>query len=225
MNSLAFVTSKLGNVQSKTRSIATEVYNAARKNGHEVWFMWGMGGGKEHGSGYALDFMVRNEAGGDFVRNYLWANRKRLGLRHVIWEQHITSTVVSPGVRRKMSDRGNSTENHYDHNHAWFFPGTYIAPPKSGGAKPAPVKKPPTKKPVKKVRTLALGNSGSDVKQLQKELKRVFPAYAGKLVLDGKFGPKTLAAVRIFQARSGLARDGRVGPATRAKLKKYGVRL
>ena len=45
--------------------------------------------------------MVNDEAAGDFVRDYVWANRKRLGLEHVIWEQHITSTKVQPFGRRK----------------------------------------------------------------------------------------------------------------------------
>ena len=129
--SLAYVTSRLGEVKPETSSIAEELYWAARKAGHEIWFMWGMGTSAEHKTGLALDLMVRNNAGGDFVRNYLWTHRKRLRLRHVIWEQHITSTVNQPGVRRKMSDRGNPTANHFDHVHTWHFAGKY-QPPSSG---------------------------------------------------------------------------------------------
>jgi hypothetical protein len=72
--------------------------------------------------------MVRNEAAGDWIRNYIWKNRERLRLQHVIWEQHITSTVTQPGVRRKMADRGSVTENHYDHVHVLFFAGSYRKP-------------------------------------------------------------------------------------------------
>lgn len=126
--SLAYVTSRLGNVKSETRKIAEELYNAAKKAGHDIWFMWGMGTSAEHKTGLALDLMVHNNAAGDFVRNYLWANRKRLRLRHVIWEQHITSTVNQPGVRRKMEDRGNPTANHFDHVHTWHFGGQYQPP-------------------------------------------------------------------------------------------------
>lgn len=126
--SLAYVTSRLGSVKPETRAIAEELYNAAKKAGHDIWFMWGMGTSAEHKTGLALDLMVHNNAAGDFVRNYLWTNRKRLRLRHVIWEQHITSTVNQPGVRRKMEDRGNPTANHFDHVHTWHFGGAYQPP-------------------------------------------------------------------------------------------------
>ncbi len=125
MSEWNYVSSRLGSVKEETRKIAQEVFEAAQRAGHDIWFMWGMGSSVEHASGTALDLMVHNEAAGDFVRDYLWENRKRLRLRHVIWEQHITSTVIQPGVRRRMADRGNPTANHYDHVHTWHFPGSY----------------------------------------------------------------------------------------------------
>lgn len=128
MSNWDYVSSRLGSVKEETRHIAKEIYDVAYESGHEIWFMWGMGSSVEHSSGTALDLMVRNEAGGDFIRNYIWANRQRLRLRHVIWEQHITSTVNQPGVRRRMADRGNDTANHYDHVHVWFFEGAYQPP-------------------------------------------------------------------------------------------------
>jgi hypothetical protein len=137
-----YVSSKLGAVKPETKKKAEEIFLAARKAGHEIWFMWGMGSSAEHKTGRALDLMVRNEAAGDWIRNYIWANRARLRLQHVIWEQHITSTVTQPGVRRAMADRGNSTENHYDHNHVLFLTGPYVTP---GNTIPKPPVKPPTK--------------------------------------------------------------------------------
>jgi hypothetical protein len=125
MSAFSYVSSRLGNVKPETRLIAQEIHSAAEAAGHEIWFMWGMGTSTEHSSGLALDLMVRNEAGGDFCRNYLWEHRVRLRLRHVIWEQNITSTVIHSGVRRKMADRGNPTANHFDHVHTWHFAGTY----------------------------------------------------------------------------------------------------
>lgn len=223
---LTHVTSKLGAVKPETRAIAAELFAEASKAGHEIWFMWGLGSSGEHASGTALDLMVHSEAAGDFVRDYIWANRKRLHLRHVIWEQHITSTVVQPGVRRLMADRGNTTENHYDHVHVWFYPGTYVAPAVAGATAPKPSPKPPAKKPAVQVRVLRRGTRGADVKRLQSEFNRVFPGYPGpKLIVDGDFGPATERNVKEFQRRAGLTDDGVVGPKTRARLKSMGVRL
>jgi len=122
----------IGNVSAKCRSIAREVFDAAQNAGHDIWFMWGDGSQPDHVYNRppkncpVLDFMVRNKRAGDWVRDYIWAHRERLGLRHVIWWQHITSTVVQPGVVRKMADRGSPTKNHFDHNHAEFKAGEYI---------------------------------------------------------------------------------------------------
>lgn len=228
MSTFAFASSKLGKVDPETYSIAREIHTAAAKEGHDIWFMWGMGTSGEHATGNALDLMVRNEAAGDWIRNYIWANRRRLRLKHVIWEQHITSTVVQPGVRRLMADRGSTTENHYDHNHVLFYPGPYQAPSLTTPVvKPKPKPK-PTTKPVVKVRTLRRGSNGADVKRLQSEMNRVFPGYPGPLlVVDGDFGKNTEDDVMEFQRRTRrqLKVDGIVGPATRALLKSHGVRL
>lgn len=144
MTTYAYASSKLGKVAAATKSISKEVFDAAAEAGHEIWFMWGYDGdvsNTEHHSGRALDFMVRNHAGGQWVRNYIWANRKRLRLQHVIWEQHITSTVTSPGVVRQMADRGNTTANHMDHVHALFFAGSYQKPSPSSPHPSTPGKK------------------------------------------------------------------------------------
>jgi hypothetical protein len=226
LSTFAFASSKLGMVAPETYSIAREIHEAATKAGHDIWFMWGMGRSGEHATGHALDLMVKNEAAGDFVRNYIWANRARLRLRHVIWEQHITSTVVQPGVRRLMADRGNTTENHFDHNHALFYSGAYQAPSlMTPVVKPKPKPK-PAPKPVVKIRVLQRGSRGEDVKALQKGLNRVFPGYPGKLLtVDGVFGLETEKDVLVFQGRAGLTKDGKVGPLTRAALRKHGIRL
>lgn len=234
MSTFAEVSAKLGDVDPETRAIAKELYDVGRANSHEIWFMWGDGGGEEHGSGNALDLMVRNEAAGDFLRNYIWTHRARLRLIHVIWEQHITSTRVQPGVRRKMDDRGDVTENHYDHIHVWFYPGPY-RPLESATptTKPKPTRTPITKPPAvaRKVPVRTLYHRpgrplvGRDVLLLQKGLKRVFPAYAGNLATDRVFGPDTKKKVMEFQRRTKLKRDGVVGPKTRAKLKQHGISL
>lgn len=168
------VSSRLGNIQPATRSIAKELYDAAEAAGHEIWFMWGIGSSSEHRTGRALDLMVRNKDAGDFLRDYVWKHRKRLRLRHVIWWQEITSTVTQPGLIRKMSDRGNNTANHKDHPHILVLPGVYQPPPE---AKPAP----------------PAFNPHPRVLEVQK---------AVKVNADGKWGPKTDRAVLQMRAAS-----------------------
>jgi hypothetical protein len=155
---------------------------------------------------------------GDRIYNYLWANRGRLGVKHIIWQQSITSTVVDPGVRRAMADRGSPTENHMDHVHVLFFDKAYVAPNATSPTKP-------TAKPVSKSSTyLRRGVKGNAVRSLQSGLNRVFPAYS-HLALDGDFGPATERVVREFQKRVHIDVDGIVGPDTRAHLNSFGIRF
>lgn len=207
---------KLGPIASETTSIAKEVHAAATAAGHDIWFMWGNGPG-EHSTGHALDFMVRTAEAGQWVRDYIWRNRARLRLRHVIWNQRITSVVKYPGQVRLMADRGSVTENHKDHVHVLFYAGTYVAPRSAPTA--------PSRDTARPDLTMQRGSSGELVRKLQQGLRAVFPAYAGKLSVDGSFGPATDKAVREFQRRAGLTVDGKVGPATRARLLRYGVNV
>lgn len=63
---------------------------------------------------------------------------------------------------------------------------------------------------------LRLGDASSAVRLAQSRLN----AWGARplLVLDGRFGPETLAAVRAFQQREHLAVDGVIGPLTWAAL-------
>lgn len=61
--------------------------------------------------------------------------------------------------------------------------------------------------------TVKRGNRGETVKVLQRKLNE----RGEKLVVDGIFGPRTDAAVRRFQKRSGIVVDGIVGPITWSK--------
>lgn len=128
MTTYAHASSKLGMIEPATAAIAREVWHAAASAGVDVWFMWGVGSSAEHRTGRALDFMVRLERDGDWIRDYLWKHRERLRVIHIIWWQHIVSTEVRPGVRVRMEDRGNSTANHYDHVHLYLRSGTYRGP-------------------------------------------------------------------------------------------------
>ncbi|MGE2716999.1 peptidoglycan recognition protein family protein [Mycolicibacterium litorale] len=83
-------------------------------------------------------------------------------------------------------------------------------------AAPAPTPRPPV--PVGQYADVLLfrGSRGPLVAQLQRQLN---DEHAGRLVVDGVYGPRTEAAVREFQRRTrGLKVDGIVGPATAAAL-------
>lgn len=61
------------------------------------------------------------------------------------------------------------------------------------------------------------GDSGAQVSQVQ---RKVSGKGKGKLKIDGKFGPKTEAAVRRYQRKAGITVDGIVGPETRQAFRK-----
>lgn len=81
-------------------------------------------------------------------------------------------------------------------------------------------------------RELKQGDNGDDVGRLQSFLRSNFPIYRnfvnvkrGQLIsVDKDFGPQTKAWVIEFQRRTGLARDGIVGPNTRERLGRYGYK-
>lgn len=70
--------------------------------------------------------------------------------------------------------------------------------------------------PTRTLKRTVIMMHGNDVKWLQTELKRFGLIENGGV--DGWFGNKTLAAVRIYQSQHGLVVDGIVGPATRYSL-------
>jgi len=63
-------------------------------------------------------------------------------------------------------------------------------------------------------------SSTSDVVGLQNALNRILGIrLAASLVADGKMGPRTIAAIRMFQTQAGITADGKVGPITLEKLR------
>ncbi|MEU0240313.1 hypothetical protein ABZ234_21710 [Nocardiopsis sp. NPDC006198] len=76
----------------------------------------------DHGVGQACDFMMssggaipsaENQALGTQISQYAIDNADRLGVKYIIWEQQIWQA----GSWTWMSDRGDNTQNHYDHVH------------------------------------------------------------------------------------------------------------
>lgn len=64
------------------------------------------------------------------------------------------------------------------------------------------------------VKAIKYGQKGDPVANLQTTLNNL----GYNLDVDGSFGPKTLAAVKDYQQKNGLAVDGMVGPQTQASL-------
>ena len=67
--------------------------------------------------------------------------------------------------------------------------------------------------------TIYYGQTGDRVKKLQQVLNELGYNCGN---VDGKFGPKTLAAVKKFQKAMGISVDGKVGPETKKKFKLKG---
>ncbi|GAA4674966.1 hypothetical protein GCM10023215_03430 [Pseudonocardia yuanmonensis] len=75
----------------------------------------GRGRVSDHPTGRALDLMTTG-AHGDRIAACALANREALGISYVIWEQRIN---YGDGWE-SMENRGNATENHFDHVHVSF---------------------------------------------------------------------------------------------------------
>ena len=74
-----------------------------------------------HGTGQALDAMVRSNSYGWEVAYWVRANSKSLGVSEVIFAQKIWTRQRSGEGWRWMEDRGNATANHYDHVHVSVY--------------------------------------------------------------------------------------------------------
>jgi hypothetical protein len=215
----AHLTSKLGNVPPEFWSIAFEIVSEAEKAGHEVTFIWGDGQEMDHKLNHTeghpvMDLMVKTKPAGLWIRNYVWANRKRLRLRHVIWNHTITSTVVSPGVVRKMSDRGSPTANHEDHNHLEFFGGDYVAPDGTiTDAKPVKSREEWVAerldvdgelgpKTISKWQAIVGSEIDGEISRPRSELiywvQRYLSDRITRLDTDGELGPKTIRALQTY---------------------------
>jgi hypothetical protein len=84
------------------------------------------------------------------------------------------------------------------------------------GTKTTPTTTPTQSTIVAPTVTLKPGDSGTQVKRLQRALAQL--GYSTGTV-DGSYGPKTVAAVESFQQAEGLTKDGVVGPKTLAALR------
>lgn len=111
----------LGAVKSHVRAAAYEV---GPMFGITNVLGWGTRpNATDHDDGLALDFMTPN---GSALAAYVLLNRKRLGVKYVIWNQRINH---GDGWSA-MEDRGTDTANHKDHVHVSFNTKATKAPSK-----------------------------------------------------------------------------------------------
>jgi len=75
----------------------------------------------EHIDGRAIDFMISDSATGQAVADWVLANASALGVRDIIWSQHIWTPDQASAGWRYMEDRGSTTANHYDHVHVAVY--------------------------------------------------------------------------------------------------------
>jgi hypothetical protein len=78
----------------------------------------GRGRVSDHPRGLAIDLMTTG-AEGDRIAACALRNQETLGISYVIWKQRVN---YGDGWER-MEDRGDATENHFDHVHISFEPG------------------------------------------------------------------------------------------------------
>ncbi|MFI8696641.1 peptidoglycan DD-metalloendopeptidase family protein [Dietzia maris] len=93
----------------------------------------------DHPSGRAVDIMIPNYESsegrelGNRITNYLLTHREFFHLEYMIWRQMY---IPSSGQPNLMDDRGNPTQNHYDHVHVTTVGGGMPSAGQTYGAAP-----------------------------------------------------------------------------------------
>jgi hypothetical protein len=97
----------------------------------------------DHPSGRAVDIMINSAfanyrspaavAYGDQIAAWVKAHHDQLGVRYIIWRQHIWNVERARDGWRPMRDRGNPTANHLDHVHVTTY-GNAAKPDSIGSA-------------------------------------------------------------------------------------------
>lgn len=115
---------------------------------------------------------------------------------------------------------GSEASSAVENNTNQYTSAEYKEPPKTETPSNSSASIPSTAGMVSSISgTIYYGQTGSRVKSLQTALNALGYNCGN---VDGKFGPKTLAAVKQFQKAMGISQDGRVGPKTKEKFKLKG---
>lgn len=216
------VHTELGNVKTHTKQVAYEVVKAARAAGYPIYFVWAAGGSEDHLTGDAVDFMdyadgtvahpgpIRLNVG-QWIYEYVWSNRVRLGVHYEIFNRLIRSTTGQP-PNVSLGYHG-TTDPHVNHVHL-----SLLTNP--------PAYKPPVVDRIRPHLWLSLFRAAmSDIphpRDVRAHGQTVWTAEwslndfgfdPGKPI-DGHYGTSTDKAVRAFQARvsPGVRPNGILGP-------------
>ena len=116
---LAVAKSENAGLQPQTAAFKEEIANLF---GITSFSGYRPGDSGDHGKGLAIDFMVPvSSALGDQIAEYAVQNMASRGINYIIWKQRFYAPYDSkygPAYTwNPMPDRGNVTENHYDHVH------------------------------------------------------------------------------------------------------------
>lgn len=222
----------LGITNTHTIAAAHEVANAARKAGHQLFFVFGIGPTGDHLAGRAVDWSVYDDgtvsdpgperpAVGRWLANYLWVNRKRLGIYYMIWSRRIiftktSRTGTSPNTWHTYGNRPGQGDPHTNHVHVSFLE----SPP------PYQPPVPPSAKTTLYVAHLKYNLDHFKTTKYRGEMavakKLLVKAVGAKLDPNGIGGPGTDAAIRAYQKKIGDHQDAKgsafLGPVQLAKL-------
>jgi hypothetical protein len=93
----------------------------------------------DHPSGRAVDIMIPNYESnegrelGNRIKNYLFTHREFFNIEYMIWRQMY---IPSAGQPNQMEDRGDPTQNHFDHVHVTTVGGGMPSANQTYGAAP-----------------------------------------------------------------------------------------
>lgn len=163
--------------------------------------------GHEPDGAHAIDIHCSPSLG-DSVSAFAIANIDRFGIDYVIWEQRIWNPEILNGWRA-MGDRGNATQNHFDHVHVSFE----MAIPSGLEGATVPHVQPINATDSDYPGLTRAGSYGGPVRRVQTRLRE----RGWSIKVDGLFGPITDGIVREFQTEkfgAGPDVDGIVGPKT-----------
>lgn len=118
----------LSKVTPGVKTLVKHIYGTLGSYWPTMWVGqgWSNTGGEEHQTGRAVDLIMGKlgtkasgdtKAQGDRLAEWLWANRKPLQIRGIIWYGRLIGYSYPEQGWRIYRDQGSISGNHYDHIH------------------------------------------------------------------------------------------------------------